>query len=476
MKYFYKLTCFVGLFFFNFSMVSGQNLPKYIEAATAKFLTDSHLNHALTGLSVVHARTGELVYAHNGEIGLAPGSTLKVVTAASAYYQLGPHFTYKTQLAYDGTIENGILKGNLHILGAGDPTLGSEHHPSSTAETILENWKKSLTAAGITQITGRIIGDGRVFGTQSLPEKWIWEDIGNYYGAGNSGLSWRENRYQLFLKPGNTQGEKVQVIGSEPPLHGLTFINELKTGSANSGDQTYIFAAPYTSIAYLRGTAPANHPNFNVSGSVPEPALYAARNLEQYLKKAGIAINGQTSTARILENLGKEPATRLKVLHTHQSPTLEEINDRFLKKSVNLYGEHLVKTIALQSQKEISTAEGIEVIQDLWQSKGVDKAALHLLDGSGLSPSNRITPNALTTVLVQTKKEGWFKSYYENFPVIHNIRMKSGFIHGAVAYTGFLETTSGESLVFSFMVNNFEGSAGKIRPRMFALLDEIKRY
>src|SRR5699024_11164608 len=174
---------FLSLFLYSSTFMNGQSLSNHIESAAKAFINDTHLRHALIGISVVDANTSKSIYEHNGEIGLAPGSTLKIITAASAYDQLGPDYTYETRLAYDGSIESGVLKGNLYLLGSGDPSFGSEHYSATKAEVILEKWAAALKEAGIRHIEGRIVGDGSKFDTQSLPEKWTWEDIGNYYGA-----------------------------------------------------------------------------------------------------------------------------------------------------------------------------------------------------------------------------------------------------------------------------------------------------
>src|SRR5699024_3257968 len=203
------------------------------------------------------------------------------------------------------------------------------------------------------------------FDTQTTPGGWSWVDIGNYYGAGNSGLSWRENQYDLLLLPGNSKGDPVTIRGTHPDNIPLRFVNELKTDTKNKGDQTYMYASPYGDIAYLRGTSPAQKSDFQVSGSIPDPGLFAANTLREALQKSGIQVNKPANTYRLMASNQQPIPTALNLITTHTSPPLKEINHHFMKKSINLYGEHLVKTLALQDGENKELPEkGLKVIKD----------------------------------------------------------------------------------------------------------------
>ena len=91
--------------------------------AYRQFESDSQLRHAISSLYVINAKTGEVIFDKNSQVGLAPASTQKIITAATAFELLGKDYRYKTELGYSGKIENEILKGNLYIVGYGDPTL-----------------------------------------------------------------------------------------------------------------------------------------------------------------------------------------------------------------------------------------------------------------------------------------------------------------------------------------------------------------
>lgn len=433
------------------------------------------LRHAAVSLTVMDTRNGTILFNQNDEMGLAPASCLKTVTAASAFYMLGTDYHYITTLGYSGSIRNDTLWGDIIIRGSGDPTLGSWRYESCKTDSILQQWTAAIRQAGIKVIAGQIIGDASVFDTQTTPDGWIWQDMGNYYGAGPSGLSWHENQYDLHLHPGHRVGEPVMLNGTEPAVPSLHFINELSTGPAGSGDHTYIYTAPYGNEAYLRGTAPAGVSSFIISGSVPDPALFCAQSLLSACHEANIEVTGTATTRRLWTPDKKVQGSNTEqVLSEHLSPSFSEICYWFLHKSINLYGEHLLKTMLLEQHKPVSTANGVEMEKRFWQAKGIDSGALNIEDGSGLSPGNRITTKAMASILYKIRQESWFSTYYDCLPDIHNIRMKSGHIGGVCSYAGYLTTREGVPVVFSFIVNNYLGSSSVMNEQMWKVLDRMK--
>ena len=153
---------------------------------------------------------------------------------------------------------------------------------------------------------------------------------------------------------------------------------------------------------------------------------------------------------------------------------MDSINYWFLKKSINLYGEAFVKTIAYEKTKFGSTDTGIAIIRDFWEKRGIEKSALNIIEGSGLSPANRVTTNALVTVMQYAKQQSWFSSFYHSLPEMNGIKMKDGYISGVRSFTGFVKSKTGDDYTFSFIVNNFDGNAGTVREKMWKLLDILK--
>lgn len=454
--------------------LQAQTLQQRCSTAMQRFAADPAMAHASVSLTVLDARNGKPVYSLHAETGLATASCLKTITAATAFYLLGPEYRYKTRLLYTGSLTGDVLRGDIVIRGSGDPTLGSWRYAGTRSDSILQAWVTLIRQKGIRRIEGRIIGDDRIFSTQTVPDGWIWQDMGNYYGAGASGLSWHENQYDLQLRPGHRVGAPVTILGTSPALQGLQFINELRTGPVGSGDHTYIYAAPYASVAYLRGTAPAGKNLFTVSGAVPDPALFCAQTLQKALTEAGITVSGAPTTGRLLDAAGKVQEEAGTLLGLHSSPPLDSIIYWFLQRSINLYGEHLLKTLALAPGSRPSADSGVVVEKKFWASRGLDPSAMHIIDGSGLSPGNRITTMAMAKVLYAVRQEPWFDRYEKALPLIHRIRMKSGHINDVRAYAGYLRSKENIPLVFAFFVNNYAGEDSAVPAKMFRVLDQLR--
>ena len=457
------------------SSLSAQSLKQKIEMAYSRFENDSQMKFGISSISILNAETGAIVYAKNENVGLASASTLKTITAATAYHLLGKDFIWETSLGYNGTISsNGKLNGDVVITGAGDPSLGSDRYDQTRSELILKKWTEAIARSGIKNITGSIIADDRLFGTQTMPGGWIWQDMGNYYGAGPSSLTWRENQFDLIFKPANRVGEPAELTHTEPQMSYLKIVNEVLTGAPGSGDNVYAYSAPYSTVIYVRGTYGIDLKKA-IAASVPDPAYHLAYQLLNRLKQMGISVEKDALTARELSlnnHLFQAPS---KIIDIHTSPNLDKIIYWFNQKSINLFGEHLIKTIALKEGKEITTTNGVRVLKDFWFKKeGIDPDAINIYDGSGLSPSDRITTLAMVQVLQSIKKESWFAGFYESLPVYNDMKMKSGSISDVIAYTGYQISSNGTPLVFSFMINNYKGSSSTARQKMFSVLNALK--
>jgi D-alanyl-D-alanine carboxypeptidase/D-alanyl-D-alanine-endopeptidase (penicillin-binding protein 4) len=452
--------------------VNAQNKIQNLEKAFNNLLADEQAKHALLSLCVLDANSGKTLFAKNEQIGLATASTLKTITAATAFSILGKDFQFQTTLAYTGNItSDGILKGNLVIIGSGDPTLGSWRYPNKE-NAVLTQWVAAIKAAGIKKIEGSIIGDDSIFGTQTTPEGWVWQDIGNYYGAGTSGLAWRENQFDIHLRPGASTADEVKVIKTVPETPYIKLVNELKTGASGTGDRSYAFLPPYSNVAYLRGSWGMGIGKSGISVATPDPAFDCAYRLQDTLKKLGISTKLEATTARLLA-LNNQPISSLsQKISTISSPTLSEISYWFLKKSINLYGETLLKTIAVKSGKPATTAKGAETEINYWAAKGIDKTALNIIDGSGLSPGDRVTTSAMANILFQIQKESWFADFYKGLPEYNGMKIKSGTINDVSAFAGYHTDTTGNRYVIVININNYSGSG--INKKLFNVLNQLK--
>jgi D-alanyl-D-alanine carboxypeptidase/D-alanyl-D-alanine-endopeptidase (penicillin-binding protein 4) len=420
-------------------------------------------------------KTGEIVFAKNEQIGLAPASTLKTITTATAYSILGINFTYETDLSYTGEIDkSGTLNGDIILKGSGDPTLGSDRYKQSKADILLQRWITAIKAKGIKRIAGRIIGDDLLFNGQQTPGGWTWTDMGNYYGAGVSSLNWRENTFNVVLSAGAKVGEPVKLLRTEPDVYYLTILNEVKTGKAGSGDQVYAYSAPYSSVIHLRGTYGIDL-NKKIVLSLPDAAYDLSSSLKSNLERQGISVDKEAITSFLLSHSGIQLPIQTNLLDRYTSPNVSQMAHWFNRKSVNLYGEALLKTVAIKENQNPATEEICKWEEKYWEDKlGIQPGELRIKDGSGLSPETRVTTLAMTKIMNYARTQAWFTSFYENLPTYNGMKMKSGTIGGVLGYTGYHTTSTGKSLTFSLLINNYTGSAPSMRQKMFKMLNSLK--
>jgi len=450
-----------------------QDLQSRLSAAFGRLQADSQCRYASLSLTVLDAKTGEQVFAASPNMGLATASTLKTITSITAFNVLGADFRYQTQLGYNGEIAaDGTLNGDIIIKGSGDPTLGSWRYEQTKEAHVLALMADALKTAGIKKINGRIIGDDSVFGTQSIPEGWIWQDIGNYYGAGTSGLCWRENQFDIKLRTGAV-GNPIGVSYTVPNVSYLTFKSELVNGPAGSGDNAYAFLPVGSKVMYLRGSYAIDKDKKSISAATPDAAYDAALRLSDTLKKLGIGVGYDPESVATLTAKGLKAPLITKNLTAIQSPPLSRIIYWLNQKSVNLYAEQLLKTIAWKQGRKPTTTNGVEEVQKFWQARGIDANSMNTYDGSGLSPGDRVSTNTMARILQSAKKESWFSDLYESLPVYNDMKMKSGSINSVLCYAGY-QTHNGRELCFAIMVNNFSGSSRGIKEKMFRVLDVLK--
>ena len=463
------LISFLFISFFGF----GQTLDQKLQAAFNRLQADSQFKYASVSLTVLDAKTDEKIFAVNPSMGLATASTLKTITSISAFYLLGKDFQYQTQIGYNGGVSaDGVLNGDVIIKGAGDPTLGSWRYEHTKENYVLTLMVTALQQGGIKKINGRIIGDDSLFGSQSIPDGWIWQDIGNYYGAGTSGLCWRENQFDLKLKTGDVDSP-INTFTTVPATGYLNFKSELVNAPANTGDNAYAYLPIGGKTVFIRGTYAVDQTKKSISVAIPDPAFDLAYRLNDTLARLGILVSNPPESATTLREKGLAIPPITKNLASISSPTLSQIVYWLNKKSINLYAEQLLKTLAWKAGKPVTTQNGVEVVQDFWKAKGIDPHSLNIADGSGLSPGDRVTTLTLATILQNAKKEPWFNDFYESLPIYNNMRMKSGSIQNVLTYAGY-QTYNGRELCFSIMVNNFNGSSRHVKEKMFMVLDEMK--
>ncbi len=313
-------------------------------------------------------------------------------------------------------------------------------------------------------------GHGMILGIV-LFSNYLWFDLyfSHWFGTGHSALNWRENEFSIKVQPGPSVDTPARLDEIKNPPPRLQIINELITSSLE-GEPSLYFSIDGTNIGYLRGIVPLDAPaDFSLQCAIPNSALYAADELTQALRIHGIEIE-QEATVGSSE---KEKVTQLNI---HRSPPLSKLLEPFLRISINMYGEVFVKTIALHTGQSSLYDAPVTIlpmyIKTLFNTENL-LAGVATTDGSGLSRSNRLTTYALAQILFQLQKESWFNDqFFQAFPTINGLRMKSGTLMNTVAYAGYVRENS---FIFSFMINNYHGeNVIDMRKKVWSVLDTLK--
>ncbi|MCB0643576.1 MAG: D-alanyl-D-alanine carboxypeptidase/D-alanyl-D-alanine-endopeptidase, partial [Phaeodactylibacter sp.] len=458
-----------------FHLLKGQH-P--LQVATQQFANHPNLKGAQISIAVIDEDNNELVAEYRAKEMLAPASSLKVLTTASALIALGENFRYKTRLEYTGTIApGGILQGDLYLTGFGDPTLGSsEWEAVPDLDAVLKTWAEAVKRAGIRQIEGRVIADAGYFsGDEPIPASWEASDVGKYYGAGVWGLNLHEN---LFYRPFRQKkyGQTPGVAPLEPTVEGLRLVNQVRSAGSSSGDNAYIYGGPYEFEREVKGSIPSGSGIFRIKGSIPDAPLFAAQALSTCLKEEGVGVLKAPTV------VWSAPAGKT-LLHQMESPALPAIVRRANLKSVNLYCEALLKTIAKQEKGQGTRAMGIQAIAAIWAARGVDLSTAQLIDGCGLSRSNKISAYLLASVLRKSLKDpqsgtamrqslpvaglsGTLETRMKGTYAEGRLAAKTGSLKGVRSYTGLVRSRSGQNLVFSIIVNDYQCSGSALRQQM----------
>lgn len=431
---------------------------------------DSLFRSANISLLVTDVTSGETICDYRSEMVAIPASTMKLVTTAAVMEMLGPDFRFETTLSVNGqTGKDGTLKGNLIVIGGGDPTLGSEKNGDPN---FLKKWVEAVRKAGIKKISGSVIGDDLIFDNQGVNPHWTWEDIGNYYAAGAYGIAYKDNTCRLYFKSGKP-GTTPKLIKTDPQNPGFTLDNQLKSSTIQF-DSAYVYGSPKSDIRYILGEIPAFRDEFIVKSDIPNPALLLASDFTRDLEKNGIHVNGQ-STDRVPINLSSVP------FYTYQSPPLSAIVAETNIHSNNLYAEQLLRYLGAHAPANSTTKRAIETVKAFWKSKNLPVDQLFMYDGCGLAPSDAVSARFFVDLLTYMYKSpnrvafynslpvagesGTLKNFLVNTPLQGKVHAKSGTISGVKSYAGYVEN-NGKTYAFALLMNHAAGSSNTVTSRI----------
>jgi len=459
-----------------------------LKANTERIAATDEVVGGILSVAVFDVETGQQVYGFNDKKLLTPASILKVVTTNVALDQFGPDFKFKTVLGYNGSIEDGTLYGDLIIKGFGDPTFGTDRFGEEFHyKNILKKITESLISKQINGIKGNIIVDASHYNTQLISPKWLWEDIGNYYGAGVGGFNFNENKFDIYFKS-EREGTETEIVATKPNFLNVDIVNEVFAGAPNSGDNAYVFGAPLSKSQFVRGTVPPFEDKFKIKAALPNPALTFAELLKDHLSKTGIFCKG---IAKGYYNSKKGIHFKENIAQFY-SPQLIDIINETHKKSINLYAEAMLKLQSSSCSINNTDGNSLGAVGNYLLNKGFQKNEFVIYDGSGLSPLNKITSNLMAKLLSQIANNNNFELIYNSLSIAgndskggyltnmlkgtiaaNNLRGKSGYVTGARSYAGYVENKSNKMLAFTVIANNYTCSNSKMKSYLEEILLEI---
>ena len=427
---------------------------------------------------------GDTVACLSPDKKITPASNVKLITTGLAMKELGTDYRFQTKIGYSGAIENGVLKGDLYIIGGGDPSLASRDSIAPSEGSVFARWKALLTGAGINRIDGRIIGDGRYFDGEREHPSWLYEDIGTYYGSGTSGLSYYRNQQDFKAVGGEKPGDPVKISPVYPDTPWMKYSYSCTTGKAGTGDLLFLYTSDLYPVGEVRGTFAVDKKPKTVECSNKFPAYTCAFAFSKFLTDNNISSRGvayvDSSSGKICpfpgERSDEDAAPSPAVIGSTRSPALGRMAYIVNHRSDNFYAECLYREIG-KTRTGSACYDSCRVAEKrILSSMGLAEGA-NLYDGSGLSRKNGVSPGFFCKFLRQMLYSPFFESYLrtltkpgegsqagrlrsESAARRDRVRYKSGSMEGVRCYSGYVIPSDGgkdDTIIFSVMLDSYDG-------------------
>ncbi len=436
-----------------------------LERQLAAILDAPELQGASVGVIVrALGANGRIVFARNADLLLVPASNQKILTAAAALMRLGPDYVFVTRLGGVGARDGSMWRGDLVLIGAGDPSLSSAR---------LRELARAVRAKGMRRVTGRIVADDSRFDDKRLGVGWQWDDEPFDYQPQVSALNVDENVVTVRVASGRAPGGPA-IVTLDPPTGYVRVVGTVRTMAVKeaAGGVTFDRARGRNDLL-VNGALAVGAKAATGTLTVEEPSLFAATRLGELLSEEGIVVAGGPPVR------ASRPPSRLTPLAESASAPLSVLVRDMMKRSDNLYAETLLKAVgaAADATGPGTTAGGARSASALVAQAGGDPAAvsLRMADGSGLSRLDLVTPRILADLLAYLADpakagpsvsrafgdalpiggvDGTLRNRFQDTLARGVVRAKTGSLSGVSALSGYVTTKIGEPLVFSILMNN----------------------
>ncbi|HMC61011.1 MAG TPA: D-alanyl-D-alanine carboxypeptidase/D-alanyl-D-alanine-endopeptidase [Candidatus Solibacter sp.] len=461
-------------------------IPKLIDSSPAA-------RTAFWGIQIVDLATGKTLYELNPGHFFVPASNTKLFSTSLALTRLGPGFTFQTRVLAAGPPDDqGRIRGSIKLAGGGDPNLSARAVPYRVGPTTgnplaaIEDLADQVVARGVTRIEGDIIGDDTWYLWQPYAVGWAIDDPQSDDGAPVSALTLNDNTITLTIRPGAAAGDPA-ALAWNPPLEFYRVENRVRTVPAGGPRLIRFNRVPGSLDAQLWGTIPLRDRGQDMLLGMEDPALYAAGALRKALSERGVAVTGSALARHAFPDEIADltqappapalpPAPETELARRVSAPLFEDLRIT-AKVSQNLHAELALRAVARARRNLGSFEAGQEEMKAFLTEIGIDPGAYDILDGSGLSRLNLVTPAAVVKLLRymygSPVRDNWMAllpvggvdgslstRFTENAGRVH---AKTGSLSHVSALSGYVQRTDGRWVAFAILVNNFNGRTPEVR-------------
>lgn len=451
------------------------------------------MKDANIGVLIVDAKTNEVLFSQNEDKFYRPASTNKLLTTSAALFTLGRDFKYETKLCANGAIKDGVLNGDLVIVGMGDPSFSPRFTKDKDDITgIFKQWADELAKKGVKRIKGDIIGDDDFFDDDYFLDSWYAGERGEWFSAEVSGLAFNDNCVDLFVKGGEKEGDPAE-ISVKPPTDYVKIINGIKTVEKNPRDM-YFDRDDKSNDIKATGEIAAGKTQ-RAWATVYNPTLFCVTVFKDTLKEKGISVDGIANDIDSYPDKSRYKSS-LTTIAVYESPQLIEMVNVINRISHNFYAEHIYKGLGKMVKGDGSFANGALAVQDFLKKNNIYKEGHVMVDGSGLSYKNQVSPRMFVDLLSYIYKSDMFDAFQYSLPeggirgslsarfkgsdkekfLGQQIYAKTGFIRKVTTLCGYVKPEKGRDVIFSFLLNDYNCSNKEARDTIDAAMCLVSEY
>ncbi|MGH9467760.1 MAG: D-alanyl-D-alanine carboxypeptidase/D-alanyl-D-alanine endopeptidase [Terriglobales bacterium] len=481
-------------------------VERVLQRRLAKMLTAPDFQHGFWGVYVYDLSRHQVLFDHNGERWFTPASNAKLFTLATALSLLGPNYRFHTVIQSTAPPDQaGVIAGNVYLVGVGDPSLSGRSYPYQPEppepelpydpEAIPLLLARKLAASGITRIQGNIVGDDSYFTDDPYPQGWAIGDMMWDYGAPVSALTLNDNTRWLQIFPAFQPGRPPRLVWS-PALLPPVVENEGRTGAPGSATRVHLNIDPATGALRLTGTIALDSPGVLEALAVRRPAFYAAQLLRHALEEQGVAVEGKAVACHSNCTEGQPYQ-----LSDWESPPLSEIEQATAKVSQNLEAELMLRVVgkllgnslaADGGSPDPETRAGEAVVDGFLFQAGLNATDTVLVDGSGLSRTDLVTPAGIVRLLRYMSQSKQAQAWMALLPVagvdgtlehrfLHEaatgrMQAKTGSLSHVNSLSGYVQAREGDELVFSILSNNVNRPSFQVRRQLDAIAEVLAAW